>query len=140
MHTARQSYIFLCRCLGVDRPDRDIRALKEEIVGHQVDWSRVIDYADRESVVPLLWNALREKQLADCLPDDVRTGLSRRHQLNSIKNDRLRRQACDVTRCLNERGITPIFLKGGVSLFENGSDEGGSPRIMFDLDIPRTDE
>jgi hypothetical protein len=90
--------------------------------------------ANNELVTPALWVALRNRQLTECLPADVRDYLRELHRLNILRNARLKVQATEVVHRLNAIGIEPILLKGAAALFVKTFTDPGS-RMMLDLDI-----
>jgi len=53
--------------------------------------------------------------------------------LNRQRNHRIRLQAIEAIAAFNKHGIRPILLKGGLSLFEEGLDDG--LLLMADVDI-----
>ena len=71
---------------------------------------------------------------AALLPADAGGYLATLHRLNGDRNRALRRQAVELIGALNEQGITPALLKGGLALFD-GPYADPAVRMMRDLDI-----
>jgi hypothetical protein len=98
------------------------------------DWLRTIEAANNQLLTPALWSALRRSGQAALLPSDAREYLATMHRLNGERNRALRAQAIQVIGALNEVGVTPALLKGGLALFE-GPYADPADRMMRDLDI-----
>jgi hypothetical protein len=99
----------------------------------QLDWDVVMTQAHRGMVLPLLYRALVQKQLLDCVPQEVGQALEGFFDLNVLLNSRLRAQVKAVTVCLNRHDILHVWLKGATHLLR--ADWQQSPRTMLDLDI-----
>lgn len=111
--------------------DRQIERLLDERL---IDWKTVAELTDGERIAPAFWVAIRNLGLADKLPCEVRETLWKVHLLNSLRNERFREQALSAIRILNSIGVTPLLLKGAVSLFDDTFGDSGA-RMMVDLDI-----
>ena len=81
------------------------------------DWDGPIAIANQHLLAPALYCALRAADgLAD-LPPEVGSYLSHLAEINSARNVAFGRQAAELIRALNDAGIEPMLLKGGISLF-----------------------
>src|SRR5262245_37704205 len=108
--------------------------LRGEAAGASTDWMAVLAIANAHLLTPALWGALGGSGHEVSLPADVRDYLATLHRLNGDRNRALRRQAIELVGALNEQGIVPALLKGGLALFgEPYADP--AVRIMRDLDI-----
>jgi hypothetical protein len=110
-----------------------VRCLRGEPVA-QADWMQVLERANADLLAPALWSALRASGEASSLPKDARDYLAMLHRLNAARNKALRAQALEFVGALNERGIVPILLKGGLALFD-GPYADPAARMMRDLDV-----
>ena len=131
---------FIAGCLSVrSTPDSD-EHLRNIITSGRINWRTIINVAETQQVTPALWVGLRNKNLAENLPSQVRDYFWKAHLLNLLKNKRLREQALEAVAHLNAIGIRPMLLKGGISLFVKTFDDPGM-RVMVDLDIlvPRSE-
>ncbi len=100
----------------------------------EVDWLAVFQLANDQLLTPALFAALaRSHQLLD-LPTDAADYLAMVHRLNGDRNRTLRRHAIEIAGQLNQRGVAPVLLKGGLALFE-GPYADPAQRMMRDLDI-----
>jgi hypothetical protein len=125
---------FITGCLSVcNEPDHN-DALCSTIASGRLDWPTVILIANIELVTPVLWVALRDRQLTQHLPADVCGYLSELYRLNKTRNARLREQVIEAVCQLNAIDIEPLLLKGAVGLFVETFGDPGS-RVMTDLDI-----
>jgi Uncharacterised nucleotidyltransferase len=98
------------------------------------DWVQILKVANDQLLTPALWSALRDSGQAETLPADAAEYLATLHRLNGDRNSVLKRQAIELIGALNERGMTPALLKGGLALF-NGPYADPATRMMRDLDI-----
>jgi hypothetical protein len=98
------------------------------------DWLRTIEAANDQLLTPALWGALRRSGQAAVLPADACNYLATLHRLNCERNRALKAQAIKLIGALNEAGITPALLKGGLALFD-GPYADPADRMMRDLDI-----
>ena len=132
---------FLCACLDVSsRRDEDILQIVKR---GEVDWGQVFLLSGNHLVTPSLAGALRRKKLWDHLDKDVASYLDAIQRLNRERNDTLRRQLTRISAALNGIGITPLLLKGAITLMPE-QYAGAEDRVIGDLDIhvppPRTGE
>ena len=98
------------------------------------DWVPVLEIANDHLLTPALWGALGKSGHAAALPADAGEYLATLHRLNGDRNRALGRQAIELIGALNEQGITPALLKGGLALFD-GPYADPAVRMMRDLDI-----
>lgn len=99
-----------------------------------VDWTAVIDLANRSWLTPTLYGSLASSARLGEVPDDVRDYLTFIHDRNRDRNARLRGQLLDAIIALNEIGIRPVLLKGAIGLLTSPEARLGC-RLMSDLDI-----
>ena len=128
MSQHKRAIAILARCLA---------GAPADIAGASVvaaDWVAVFKIANDHLLTPALWAALRDSGQAASLPADAADYLATLHHLNGERNRALRRQAIELIGALNERGMTPALLKGGLALFD-GPYADPALRMMRDLDI-----
>jgi hypothetical protein len=131
--SAVEAVLFLARCLSYDDSPSAVAALGQLIATGRIDWPTVADTANDHGITPAFWSALKRKGLSDLLPADLQIYLSMVLDLNRQRNRIIREQTVEVAAELNRRGIRPILLKGSMSLFEDGIDDG--IRLMSDIDL-----
>lgn len=68
------------------------------------------------------------------IPDDVYLYISEMFERNVERNDRLAAQLADTLAAINDRGVTPVLLKGTAMLASAAAPHWGS-RLVSDLDI-----
>lgn len=129
-----KNYRLLLRLLKAEIHVAAGGAALDPIDASNADWDTVIEIADQEVLGPRLYHALRILGLIDKVPAATRAALKRRFTLNTLLNERIKRQAIEVISVLNGLDIHPIVIKGGLHLFEAEPDEIGS-RVMGDLDM-----
>jgi putative nucleotidyltransferase-like protein len=131
--TRTEAVLFLGRCLSYDESASAVADLRRSLSRDRIDWIAVVDIANRHGVSPALWLALKRKALTDSLPGDLQDYLVMLHDLNCRRNRLIREQAIEALSALTRRGLCPILMKGGISLFEDGVDDGLC--MMSDVDI-----
>jgi hypothetical protein len=129
-----QSFELLCDCLVRDETEAARIELKELLSDNPYLWPQIIDHANRHFLAPALWSALEQKGFEDILPEDVRDFLKECRRLNRSRNQKIKEQAEELVVVLNEAGVTPVILKGGVYLFED-KDTAFDTRMMVDIDL-----
>jgi hypothetical protein len=94
----------------------------------------IAQVANEHLLAPSLYMALMQSGAIAKLPNDLTDYLAMLANLNRARNDALRHQAVELIRALNEAGIRPMLLKGGVALFCDIYRDATS-RMIGDLDI-----
>lgn len=100
---------------------------------NDADWQAIITLGSAHLVLPILYQALKAKDLWGDIPEDVGMALEGFFELNQGHNSNLRQQMLDVSAVLNAQGITPVWLKGATCLLAEDWEQ--SPRMMLDLDF-----
>ena len=114
--------------LGEDQQKRLslLKRLSEE------EWLAIIADANDSFVCPTLYAEAARRNWIHLVPHDVRSYLAELHQLNAIRNERIREQLFECLECLNANMIVPLLLKGAAS-FAEAQDLGA--RILRDIDL-----
>ncbi|MBR0718461.1 nucleotidyltransferase family protein [Bradyrhizobium liaoningense] len=97
-----------------------------------VEWTSVIGLANETLTTPALIDFV--DQYASVLPEDVCAYIRQIHNRNVLRNDRLAVQLEEAVVAMNDRGVTPVLLKGAATL-ATAPDERRGVRLMSDLDI-----
>jgi hypothetical protein len=109
----------LCECLRGSVPRR-------------TDWMSLIGLANQTLTTPALMEfATRFK---DQVPEDVYLYIREIFDRNMARNDRLAIQLAEIVTAINDRGVTPILLKGAAMLATAARPQRGL-KLMSDLDI-----
>jgi len=111
--------ISLCECLRGELPER-------------VDWLSLLGLANQTLTTPSLIGVVDEFEQQ--IPQDVCAYVREIHRRNVARNERLIAQLEEATATLNERGVTPVLLKGAASLAA-ASNAQRPTRLMNDLDL-----
>jgi hypothetical protein len=119
----------LGRCLRAPDPDLAARLARPDF-----PWDKLLEAANRALLTPALCVALSHQVLCAAVPDGVASYLAELMRLNRIRNQRLRTQLTEIVAALNQRGITPLLLKGAAILFAR-ADPYAASRMVTDLDI-----
>jgi hypothetical protein len=124
---------FLGDCLSYHDTGPACTTLRDQLTRGDIDWLVLVDMTNRNCLTPALAVAMRRKRLFELLPADLQQYLAMIHELNCQRNRQIRQQAAEFIAALNRQGIRPLLMKGALSLFETGFDEGLF--MMADIDI-----
>jgi len=109
--------------------------LKEQIVTNQIPWDQIVAVANKEYLIPVLYVSLKNRDLFDLLQDEqLKEFLQTIYKFNLQRNEAIIAQTEDLVQTLGVYNITPLLLKGIVSLAENDYLQLGM-RHLTDIDI-----
>lgn len=128
MNRGRRPLVVLARCLQADAS----RSADDTVA--PTGWMPVFRIANDHLLTPALWHALIGTGQFRSLPADAAEYLATLYLLNGERNAVLRRQAIELIGALNQRGVVPALLKGGLALFD-GPYADPAIRMMRDLDL-----
>jgi hypothetical protein len=101
-------------------------------VPEHADWMSLLGLANQTLTTPALMEfATRFK---DQIPEDVCRYIQEMFERNVARNDRLAAQLTDTVVAINDRGVTPVLLKGAAMLATAARPQWGA-KLMSDLDI-----
>jgi hypothetical protein len=106
---SRVAELLICCATSVAKPERTARL--HAIVDRGVDWKLVVHLAQRQAVMPLVYNYLTAV-LGDALPPAAASDLRRAYFGNAVRNLSLARELVRVTTLLERGGVEPLALKG----------------------------
>jgi hypothetical protein len=115
------------RCTFDDRQRRDIRAVLER----GVDWERVLALAEKNFVLPLLFESL--ETLRELVPEAVYAWLAKQRKLVRFRGGLFVDELIRISASLEAIGITVLHYKGPVSSELLYGDR--FRRTYFDLDF-----
>ncbi len=124
----------LSQILCPDNPDPERQELQRILGQPAFQWQVFMDLVNAELLAPAVWTALREKQLATALPNEIQAYLEEIYSLNAQRNAGIVSQAHDVIALLNARNIIPTALKGSTYLLADMLEDPAQ-RMMYDLDL-----
>jgi Uncharacterised nucleotidyltransferase len=101
-------------------------------VPKHANWTSLLGLANQTLTV----TSLMELTICcrDQIPEDVRVYVREMFERNVIRNDRLAAQLAETVAAINDRGVTPILLKGAATLATAPRSRWGA-KLMSDLDI-----
>jgi hypothetical protein len=124
LHDRVTSYLFLCQAL-TNPADAWRRALDDP-----PDWDTVLELAEEEMVLPALGVSARAARVPAAGPAASR--LERAARFGALRNARIRDQAGEAIAAINQVGVVPLLLKGGLRLYQPGDLAG---RFLRDVDL-----
>ena len=88
------------------------RTMIGTILQNGAEWPKVMLYAKRFSIEPLLYRHLGIEEHSRYVPDDVLLALKKSYQLQAMRNMRIQGCIHQILRAMNENNIPVILLKG----------------------------
>ncbi|WP_457744854.1 nucleotidyltransferase family protein [Sulfurimonas sp.] len=117
----------------------EINILKNKILENKFPWYEVIAIANKEYLIPSLYISLKEKKLFKIIQDkQLQEYLHAVYSFNLERNQKIIYQIKDVLEILKSINVTPLLLKGSVSLLKHDYDDLGM-RHLTDIDMLITD-
>jgi hypothetical protein len=101
-------------------------------VPKHADWMSLLGLANQTLTTPALMEFVTH--FKDQIPEDVCLYIQEMFERNVARNDRLAAQLTETVAAINDRGVTPVLLKGAAMLATAARPHWGS-RLMSDLDI-----
>lgn len=84
-----------------------------------VNWTEFHRTAERHHVGPLVYEAMRDTEFEDRLPQDVRTRLLLEYHRTGMRNGFIHERLADILGEATRRGVDVMLLKGAVLAFED---------------------
>ncbi len=88
----------------------------EAILKNGVGWPRVMLYAKRFSIEPLLYRHLSMREHSRYVPDEVSLALKKAYRFQALRNMRIQGCIHQILKAMNENDIPVILLKGAAFL------------------------
>jgi len=101
-------------------------------VPKRADWTSLLGLANETLTTP----ALKEfaTRFRDQIPEDVYFYIREIFERNVVRNDRLADQLVEAVSAINDRGVTPVLVKGA-AMFATAPRSVYGSKLMTDLDI-----
>ncbi|MFQ5688563.1 MAG: nucleotidyltransferase family protein, partial [Candidatus Scalindua sp.] len=123
---------YIARLLSLKPGNEGIDELWNKL--ESIEWEDIIDIAQANRVMTLLFYKIKQLGLEDRLKPETRRIISLEYKKGVARNIVLRHVLKDVIRSLNQHGIKAVILKGAINFCEN-IYENWNLRSMEDLDI-----
>jgi hypothetical protein len=101
-------------------------------IPRNADWMSLLGLANQTLTTPALMEFAN--RFKDRIPAEVHDFIREIFERNIVRNDRLAAQLAETVAAINDRGVTPVLLKGA-AMFAIASREHWGSRLMSDLDI-----
>lgn len=134
MMRLKEIYLFIGKSLALRRQPEKAEEVRAMIRSGTISYEKLVWVSSNQYVLPALYVALRDALLLEELPGDLVEHFEQLYQMNVTRNELLLAQARNITRCLNEQGMAPVFLKGMGHLLDGLYADPGE-RMIGDIDI-----
>ena len=122
----------IARLLSLKPGEKSVDELWNKL--ESIEWEDIIDIAQANRVITLLFYKIRQLGLEDRLQPETHRIMSREYQKGVARNVVLRHVLKDVINSLNQHGVKAVILKGAINFCVNIYDNWNL-RSMEDLDI-----
>ncbi|WP_405562712.1 nucleotidyltransferase family protein [Polaribacter sp. Asnod6-C07] len=130
----KETLFFIGKCLTINREKHNLEIIKNQLKNEAINWEAVVKLSTSHYVFPALYCNLKKANLLSYLPSDLVDFMQHITQLNLDRNLEILKQAKELNKLLIENNITPIFLKGVGSLFQDIYDDIAE-RMIADIDF-----
>ena len=134
MMTYSEALFFVGKCLSLRSVPDNTDEVRQTIRSGAVDWEQIVWVSTGQFVFSALYLQLKRSGLLSELPPDFVEYMKEFADLNRERNHRIIDQAIEISKLLNEYGITPVFLKGTAHLLD-GLYEDIAERQIGDIDL-----
>ena len=124
----------VCKLLSPYMSKVLVAQLLTDLNSNQLLLEKVIECANQHMVLATLYSQLLSNSLDRCLPEELSAYMKFIHKEQESRNKRLTKQALNLVKKLNSKGINPLIMKGADTLFYDLYPTLGA-RFMSDLDI-----
>jgi len=111
-----------------------IDSLKQKMVSDLVDWEQFVFIASDYLVLTTCYCRLKEKNLLEFIPQDLKLYLEEITTINRNRNNTLLIEIRAISEILNANNINHVFLKGSAFLVKNYYKDLGE-RMLGDIDV-----
>ena len=132
--TYSEALFFVGKCLSLKSVPDSLDEVRQTIRSGYVEWEQIVWVSTGQFVFSALYLQLKRAGLLSELPSDLVEYMKEFADLNRERNQKIIQQAIELTKLLNENGITPVFLKGTAHLLD-GLYEDIAERQVGDIDI-----
>lgn len=98
-----------------------------------LDWTALLDYADRHSLTPLLYDTWRRAGALSHLPAASRARMERAYHDNALRNQEICRELVEIHQILARAGVPHLVLKGWPLVERLYTDP--AHRVLYDHDF-----
>ena len=112
----------------------DTQSLIFTLQEENFNWDAIVKIGSRHLVLPAIYCRLKEKQLLNCLPEDLVLYLEEITTINRNRNLEILKQVNQISQLFNKHHIHHVFLKGTALLAGNYYTDLGE-RMVGDIDV-----
>lgn len=133
-------FYFAGKCLSLETNPAFKSELIDNCKNELIDWVQFVGLCSNHLILPAIYLKFRSNGILEFLPSDLANHLVEIHELNVKRNNLILIQSQAITRVLNKKNISPLFLKGAGNLLDELYTNIGE-RILGDIDflVPEKD-
>ncbi len=133
MNTLETTHLLTQIISPVEKNTQEIE--KQLTAFDESEWEKLIELANREALIPLLYKSLQRKNLLTLIDDEQLLGyLEAFYKLNEERNIAIVTQLEEISSLFTKADIEHTLLKGATALSESHYENIGE-RVMIDIDI-----
>lgn len=117
-----------------DRVEGRKEEVAHKVQSHDFDWDRFVFLASNHRVLQLVYSVWKSADLLYLMPEELVEHLREVYELNQKRNSAIIEQVKEVTACLNQANIMPVYLKGAANLIDDLYINSGD-RLLVDIDL-----
>ena len=135
MSAQKNSYKFTLQIIAdILSFENSVEALKQKIVSHSIHWEQFVFIASDYLVLTTCYCRLKQKNLIDFIPEDLKLYLEEITTINRNRNLTLLKEIKSIATLFNDHKINYVFLKGAAFLLKDHFEDPGE-RMLGDIDI-----
>jgi len=117
------------------------KIVEKSVINYSEDeWVKIIEVANSDALIPLLYQSLKQKDLYKYINDEMlKEYLKEFYELNETRNIAIVKQLQEISSILESISVKPVLLKGAAALTESHYKNIGE-RVMTDIDFYVPDE
>lgn len=131
MTSLHQTYSTLANILS---DKNNIDELLNDIKKDQIDWINLVKVSSEHLVLTTVFCKLKEKELLQLIPKDLKDYLQELTAINRNRNQDLLNEIKNIALLFNEKNIDYVFLKGAALLTLGYYNDLGE-RMVGDIDV-----
>lgn len=130
----KQLFYITGKCLALDDHPENSEIVRTGFENREITPENLVRISDSHYVLPVTYQKLKNHNLLDYFPTELKTRLAGLYLRNKQRNLEILRQAEEINRVLDKENIQPIYLKGVAHIMDNLYSDLGE-RLIGDIDL-----